>query len=445
LTGVNMKNKLEIQNAVDKYKKYFEDFTNVSRAQDPMLTRDLRRQAIEKLGYLNFPDSKTEEWRLTNIRQLLKENFNISPQVNNLNNNFNHLLLLEGIERNLIFADGFFLNEQEFKNHLPNGVIITNLQKAIRNNTELVLNHLNKYLNYTTGFDALNMAFFKDGLFIYLPENVEIKEPIQVLFYSKKEKEFSSLRNLIVLENGANLNLIINYAGDKKNKYFVNTINEIKVGENAHLGIYEIQNQSSKAYHLQKTTICQKDSSTVSHYEFTFEGGLIRNDIRVKLDGQNIESNLNGLYMLKGNQHVDNHTLIEHLKPNSNSSELYKGILKDKAHGVFSGKILVDSRAQKTNAYQSNKNILLSQLATVDTKPQLEIYADDVKCSHGATVGKLDEDSLFYIKSRGIPESVAKLMLIKAFASDVMEQVKIKNLKEILNSKISENLKEVNA
>ncbi len=439
-----MKHSVEIKEAVKKYKNIFLNFNDSNKELKLSHIDEIRYKAINKLDSLNFPDAKTEEWRKTNIRKLLKEDFKISP-VKPYQADFpNEKVISEGDSVKLNFYDGRALRNKEFYDDLPPGVLITNLQDAINSNPELVLKYFDSISDYSTGFDAVNSAFVKDGLFIYLPDGAVVTRPIEVLFYFEKEAELSSLRNLIVLGNNAGMDLIIHYKGKSSAKYFVSSINEITLGRNSVLNIYEVQNQSSNSYHVQKSVIYQAESSNVSHFEFTFNGGLIRNDIYSILDGENIECNLMGLYIGKGKQHIDNHTEIKHLKPNCNSNELYKGILKDNAHGVFTGKIFVEPVAQKTNAYQSNKNILLNNTALVDTKPQLEIYADDVKCSHGATVGKLDELALFYLKSRGIPEEIAKSMLIQAFASDVIEFVKIKNLKEYLNTKIAENLKEVN-
>ncbi|MEE9430006.1 MAG: Fe-S cluster assembly protein SufD, partial [Melioribacteraceae bacterium] len=203
---------------------------------------------------------------------------------------------------------------------------------------------------------------------------------------------------------------------------------------------YKLQNESNTAYHIDKTDIYQKESSVFNHFSLSFGSKIARNDINVKLDGENIESHLYGLYLGKDEQHIDHHTFIEHAKPNCMSNELYKGILDDKSRGVFSGKILVDQIAQKTNAFQSNKSVLLSNEASVDAKPQLEIYADDVKCSHGATVGKLDEQAYFYIRSRGVSAKAAKSMLIRAYIDDVVSEIKIDELREKVNHTIFEHL-----
>ncbi|MDP3582705.1 MAG: Fe-S cluster assembly protein SufD, partial [Ignavibacteria bacterium] len=250
-------------------------------------------------------------------------------------------------------------------------------------------------------------------------------------------------RNLIVAGKGSQVSVIANYSGASEKTYLNNIVTEIFVEENAIVNLYKVQNESDEAYHIEKVQAKQSKNSVLNHYNITFGGAIVRNDINSVLDGENIETHYYGLYMVNGNQHVDNHTFVDHAKPNCMSNELYKGILDDNARGVFNGKIIVRQDAQKTNAYQQNKTILLSKTATIDTKPQLEIFADDVKCSHGATVGHLDDVSEFYIRSRGVPQELAKSMLIRAFANDVIETIKIEPLKEQINHMIFEHLHKV--
>jgi len=248
---------------------------------------------------------------------------------------------------------------------------------------------------------------------------------------------------LIMAGKNSQVSIIANYRGSGSQKYFNNAVTEIFIGENSIVDLYKIQNEKDDSYHIEKVQALQKKNSVFNHYNLNFGGAIVRNDINSLLDDENTETHFYGLYLAHGNQHVDNHTFADHAKPNCMSNELYKGILDDNARGVFNGKIMVRKDAQKTNAYQSNKTILLSRTAKIDTKPQLEIFADDVKCSHGTTVGQLDEESEFYIKSRGVPQELAKSMLIRAFANDVIEKIKIEPLKEQLNHMIFEHLHRV--
>ena len=247
-------------------------------------------------------------------------------------------------------------------------------------------------------------------------------------------------RNIVIAEANTEANIITEYVGTEKSEYFTNILTDISVDENSHITFFKLQNESNAAYHIDKTEIIQKASSVFNHFSLSFGSRIARNDINTKLDGENIETHLYGLYLGNEEQHIDHHTFIDHAKPNCMSNELYKGILDDKAHGVFSGKILVNQIAQKTNAFQSNKSVLLSDEASIDAKPQLEIYADDVKCSHGATVGKLDEQAYFYIRSRGVSAESARSMLIRAFIDDVVSEIKIDQLKEKVSDTIFEHL-----
>ena len=430
-----MKRKKEIENAIEWYKNKFAEFESRLNGEKEKFAHSIRRKGIERLEEVGFPTLKTEEWKYTNVIPLLKNSFvPITEKTGEgieLSEKFYHFNSYR-----IAFYNGFAEGNNTAENALPEGVIVESLKFAVENHSELVNKHLGKYLKINSGFEAINSAYLNDGIFVYLPKNVVLEKPLQILFFDDADGGLSNYRNLIVAEKNSSASVVFNSAGEEGKKYFVNTVNEIVVGENAALKLYTIQNESAASYHIEKSEAEVKDSGTFKYYSFPFGGGLVRNDISVELDGENINCHLYGLYPARKDQHIDNHTFINHAKPNSFSEELYKGILEDEAHGVFAGKILVSPDAQKTNAYQSNKTLLLSRTATIDTKPQLEIYADDVKCSHGATVGQLDKEQLFYILSRGIPFDAARSMLIKAFANDVLAKVEIGELKELLNAQM---------
>jgi Fe-S cluster assembly protein SufD len=432
--------KKEIEKAVSWYKNKFGEFENRLNGEKGKFTHNLRRQGISKLEEVGFPTLKTEEWKYTNINPIIKNDF--EPVTGKSKANFNLTeKFLTGFEfEGLAFYNGTLQGNAHTLSNLPEGVIIDSLANATDKYPELVQEHLGKYLKINSGFDAINAAYLNDGLFIYITKNAVIEKPLQILFYSDYENGMVTYRNLIVTEENAEANIIFNHTGKSDKKYFVNSVNEIAVGENSSLKLYSVQSESENAYHIGKSEVKIKNSGTFKHYSFSFGGKIARNDIDAHLDGENISCNLYGLYLGKDEQHIDNHTFINHSKPNSFSEELYKGILEDESHGVFAGKILVSPDAQKTNAYQSNKTVLLSDSATTDTKPQLEIYADDVKCSHGATVGRLDEEQFFYIISRGIPRNIARSMLIRAFANDILVKVEIEKLRELFNQRILEHL-----
>ncbi len=383
---------------------------------------------------------KDEEWRYTNAAPVLKERFEIPELKDEIDKLSIEEKLLTGFDFDkLVFIDGQFSPELSDELTLPEGVVIGSLRHLYEEEKERINKFFGSSGKYKTGFDALNQVFTEDGLYAYIPKNISVERPVQVLFYSSSANKLNSPRNLVIAEQSGSVKLIFNFCGGGI-KYFTNTVNEFFIGENAQVDIYKFQDENREAFHIDRTDITQKNSSVFSHYSFSFGADLARSDINALLDGENIACNLFGLYLGSEKRHVDHHTFVEHAKPNSVSSELYKGILDDESNGVFSGKILVRREAQKTNAYQSNKNVLLTKTASADTKPQLEIYADDVKCSHGATVGRLNEEAYFYILSRGIPANIAKSMLIRAFASDVLAKVKIDGLRKTLNRLIFEHL-----
>ncbi|MEQ8926252.1 MAG: Fe-S cluster assembly protein SufD, partial [Fulvivirga sp.] len=271
---------------------------------------------------------------------------------------------------------------------------------------------------------------------------VVVDKPIAMYFIndSSESTVYSNSRNLVIAGKSSQANFIEFFLTEGKESSFSNIATEVMVDENAHIGYYRVQNNKESAYQVGTTQVYQSRSSVFSAYTFTLNGAIIRNNLNVIVDGEGCETNMYGLYLVNGKTHVDNHTSVDHIQPHCESNELYKGILEDSAKGVFNGKVFVRKEAQKTNAFQSNKNILLSDTAVVNTKPQLEIWADDVKCSHGCTTGQLDEDALFYLRARGLSKDSARALLLYAFAIEVLETVKLEPLKNFLENLISERL-----
>jgi Fe-S cluster assembly protein SufD len=279
-----------------------------------------------------------------------------------------------------------------------------------------------------------------DGAFIYVPEDIIIEEPIHILFLSssKENKILSHPRNLVITEKNSQLLIIEHYAGFDNSIYFTNAVTEISVGENAVVHHTKIQEESKSSFHIARMETVQGRNSCFTSNMISLGGAITRNDFNTRFNSTGGESELNGLFLIDDSQLFDAHTLIDHASPNCNSHELYRGILDGKSRGVFNGKVIVRRDAQKTNAFQENNNIILSDEALVDTKPQLEIFADDVKCSHGATVGQLDNEALFYLKSRGIGEEKSRDILIHAFASDVVRRIKIDKIKDHIENILTE-------
>ncbi len=435
-------------NSKQFYIESFKKLENSLNGEAKLFIHRLRKEALKQFENSNFPTQKNEEWKYTDVSSITKQNFVPAVNSQELKTTKEEIekYLFKDIDCYLlVFVNGIYKEELSSINDLPDGVIISNLKKLAKENSVLIEKYLGKLAVIENAFNSLNTAYSVDGLVVFVPEGKVVEKPIQVLYLNSSEKEevLSSPRNLVVAEKNSQISIITNYRGISEKPYLSNNITEAFVDDEAIVSIYKIQNELDNAYHIDKVQAKQGNRSVFNHYNITFGGSIVRNDINTVHDGENIETHYYGLYMINGKQHVDNHTFVDHAKPNCMSNELYKGILDDYARGVFNGKIVVRQDAQKTNAYQQNKTILLSKTATIDTKPQLEIFADDVKCSHGATVGHLDDISEFYIRSRGVPQELAKSMLIRAFANDVIETIKIEPLKEQINHMIFEHLHRV--
>jgi Fe-S cluster assembly protein SufD len=440
--------KKEFESAKNWYLDSFENFSNSLNGQRETFYNKVRNEAIEKLKVVDFPTLKNEEWKYTNVSPIMKSNFvpsNILSEIKIDQETIQEKLFTDFDHHLMVFVNGVFNSELSKIDELPGGVIVDSFNDVLRNQAELIEPYIKKYSKSITAFDSLNAAYAIDGLVAIVPDGKIVEKPIQVLYLNGRDDEqvLSSPRNLIVAGKNAQVSIIANYVGNSDNPYFSNITTEVVADENAIVDLYKVQNESNSAYHIERVEAHQSKQSIFSHYNISFGGKIVRNDINSEMSDEFIETNYFGLYLGCEDQHVDNHTLVDHAKPNCESNELYKGILDDQSRGVFNGKIMVRQDAQKTNAYQSNKTVLLSKDATIDTKPQLEIYADDVKCSHGATVGHLDDTAYFYIRSRGVPSEIAKSMLIRAFANDVIEKIKIEPLKEQLNHLIFEHLHRV--
>ncbi|MEW6702229.1 MAG: Fe-S cluster assembly protein SufD [Bacteroidota bacterium] len=440
--------KTEFKNIKEWYLSNFESFEDKLNGQSKSFLHDIRKEALNKLAEFDFPTNRNEEWKYTNVSPILKDNF--VPAVNaglpKLSKDEIKKYLFHNFDYHLVvFLNGIYSEELSEIYELPKDVVVGGLNKTAKESPTLINQHINKLSKIDNAFNALNTAYTFDGLVVIVPDGKFLEKPIQVLYLNTSDQDLilSQPRNLIVAGKNSQVNVIANYQGYGRKKYFSNVVTEVFVDENGTANLYKVQNENEESYHIEKVQAYQKKGSLFNHYNVTFGGAIVRNDINSILDDENIETHYYGLYLANGKQHVDNHTFVDHAKPNCMSNELYKGILDDNSRGVFNGKIIVRKDAQKTNAYQQNKTILLSKGAVIDAKPQLEIFADDVKCSHGATVGHLDEESEFYIRSRGVPKELAKSMLIRAFANDVIETIKIEPLKEQINHMIFEHLHRV--
>lgn len=426
----------EITNRKDEYKSYFDK--NISKH---LLLNAIKKVGQEKYEKLSFPDRYTEEWKYTNVKPILNDSFKPNfAKFEKEKLNFSNFLENEKIV--LTFVDGNFVSKNSKVDSIHNDkIIIGNLADIIDLHPDLVLSYINDYSKIDNIFNALNTSLINDGAFIYIPDNIVLDEPILINYISGHTSGSLVLpRNLFVIGKNSQVKIITRYFSQTNNQYFVNSITEINLGENSKLELYKITEENNNSFHIDKVQAVQSKYSNFNSYNMNLTGAIIRNDINVNLKEENAEANLMGFSFQNESQHFDNHTLIEHSVPNCLSNEIYKAILKDNSSAVFNGKIIVKEDAQKTLAYQSSKTILLSDKARMDAKPQLEIFADDVKCSHGATIGKLDDISMFYLRSRGIPEKVAEKMLLIAFLEDITEKMSIPEVVSFIQNKISERL-----
>jgi Fe-S cluster assembly protein SufD len=391
----------------------------------------LRKAAIKRFAELGFPTTRNEEWKFTNVAPIAKLPFKpvaASERTGLTWERLRRTAISAEQGSRLVFVDGCYAPELCSLRPLPEGVKLTSLATVLDADADWLEPHLGHYAKYQDHpFTALNTAFIRDGVFLAIPRGKVIDEPIELLFVATRAGEGSVThpRNLIVLGADSQATLLESYLSLEEEVYFTNAVTEIVLGENSAADHYKLQRESAEAFHIATTQIHQARSSRFSSHYISLGGALVRNEVNAVLDAEGCECTLNGLYLASDQQHVDNHTVIDHAKPHCTSHELYKGILDGKAHGVFNGKIFVRQDAQKTDAKQTNQTLLLSDSAVINTKPQLEIYADDVKCTHGATIGQLQDEALFYLRSRGLGPDAARNLLIFAFANDIIDRIKI--------------------
>ena len=425
---------------------YLEKFRRFEpELSQPSWLSPLRKAGMARFAELGFPTLHDEDWRFTNVAPLARLPFKpvfaaadrgdgIGPE---------RLCFCQAGRAATCLRERHFNAGLSSVRDLPAGVKIASLASALVSDTAFIEKHLNHCARMDdTAFAALNQAFFLDGGFIHVPAGKVIAEPIQLIFIStaKHNGDTTHPRNLIIAEANSKATVIESYLSTGSAAYFTNAVTEIIAGDNAMLEHVKFQDEAADAFHIATIAGEFGRASNVNIHSFALGAKLSRNNIRTRLAGEGLECILNGLYLTRGEQLADHHMIVEHAQPHCASHEYFNGILDDKSKGVFHGRIYVHPIAQKTDAKQTNKNLLLSDDATADTKPQLEIYADDVKCTHGATVGQLNEESIFYLRSRGIPEKTARRMLIHAFAGEIIERVKCEPVREQLDKIVWDRL-----
>ena len=431
--------------ALDAYGTAFE---RVQRdAVGPAPITDLRRAAFDRFAQLGLPTTRLEQWRFTNVAPIATTTFSPAGPVSVAASAASpYITPVDGDAPTLVFVNGRYARELSTATDRPSGVRVESLADALMSDAAGdVERHLASVAAFDTeAFTALNTALLHDGAVVRVPDNVVVESPIQLLFLTvppgDRAQVMTHPRVLIVAGDNAQASLVESYAGVGDGPYFTNTVTEVIAGAHSVIDHHKLVREHFDAFHIASMHLRLHRAASFSSHAITLGGGLVRNDIQAHLDGEGVECTLNGLYLANGRRLVDNHTTIHHAKPHGSSHELYKGIIDDQAHAVFNGKIIVAIDAQKTDAKQTNKALLLSEDAQINTKPELEIFADDVKCTHGATVGQLDDDALFYLRARGLGLAQARNVLIHAFASDLLNRIGIAPIRAMLDGLLLDQL-----
>lgn len=438
---------LQVAEDLDSYRADFERFERDDAGRRPQWTQQIRTAAFGRFAELGFPTTRIEDWRYTNVAPIAKTRWERAGQAQ-------RTLPIEPIESctledvacaQLVFVNGCYSSDLSSLKQLPAGVVVSNLATVLACNPASVEPHLAQHAGFhDQAFVALNTAFMEDGAFVSIPKDTIVEAPIHLLFISSARlgpaddgggsAPVSYPRNLIVVESHSQVRVVESYVGMSHDVYCTNAVTEIVGGENAVIDYYKVQRESEEAFHVATAQAQLSRGGTFSSHTIDLGGALVRNNLGVALDGDGAECTLNGLSMVAGRQHVDNHTRIDHIRPHCSSRQLYKGILDGKSRGVFNGKVVVHEAARKTDARQVNKNLLLSEDAVIDSKPQLEIFNNDVKCTHGTTIGQHDQDAIFYLRSRGIDPAASRRLLTYAFASELLGRITIEPIRARLEA-----------
>ena len=432
----------------EQYLNAFTERRSRGSAPNPPWLNELREAGMASFASLGFPTPKAEEWKYTNLEPIAALKFSRPNGARKLISPSD--LLAKGFaDRDcvrLVFLNGVHAPELASLERLPEEIRLQSLAELIKGDDEFLAMQLGRYASYRRqSLVALNTAFIGDGAVLIVPPGRRLAEPIHLIYASGADGEqlVTHPRTLIFLGRGSEAKIIESYIGITGGSYFCNAVTELIAEADSIVEHCRVQRESDAGFHTGTVEARVARGAHLTAHAVTLAGSLVRNDVHVSLDGEGAECLLNGLYLGSGRQHIDNSTVIEHVKPRASSFELYKGILNDAAHGVFNGKIVVHKDAQKSDARQVNKNLLLSDDAVVNTKPQLEIHANDVKCSHGSTIGQIDPDALFYFRSRGLGLAEARRLLSAAFAADVVGRIKVGSLRRRLDEYILEKFREI--
>ena len=419
------------------YSSDYPDYAANLSGQSVAWLKTLRSEALATFSATGFPTLREEEWCYTNVSAIEKKRFKPVVKSASINEELLNTYRLNDVWT-MVFVDGYFSAKHSQLDGLADEIELSSIAEILDTQAEKLKQYLGQAVsNDEHNFVAFNTAWFNDGVFLNIPAKQVLSKPIQLLHITSSPDCLATSRNIIVVGKHSEAQIIETFIGEQA--YLNVVVNEIFVEENASLTLYKLQSELEKSYHFGGTYVKQSPNSRFNHHSFSFGGLLVRNDVHTDLDTAS-ECSLNGLYLGVKRQHIDNHTRINHNKPHGISREYYKGILDNRARGVFQGRVVVVEDAQKTDSEMNNRNLLLSNDAEVDTKPQLEIYADDVKCAHGVTVGQLEDQSIFYLQSRGVDEETARNILTFAFANEMVDKVSIKSLKTLLETELLKSL-----
>lgn len=434
---------MSFQNFQAQFEAEFENIQKNLNGKSGSGFNKIREESFAQFRQLGIPTVKHEDWKYSNLKNLDKIDFkfNVPSKISKTDLAELDFSNLQGIS--VCFVNGMYSAEFSTLGDTSKVHVLT-LEAAIKQIPDTIENHYGKYVASTTdGLSALNNALSNSGSVIVIDDNTALETPIIVRYISDVQSENLAINvhNLIVVGKHSEVKIVEIFQTLGENIAFSNLVTEIFVDKEGIAHYYKIQDENDQSYHVGTTQVNQEDKSYFYSATITLNGGFVRNNLNLVLNGQHIDNHMYGLYIPNGKQHVDNHTLVDHKMPNCESNELYKGVLMDSSNGVFNGKIFVREDAQKTNAYQNCRNVITSDSASMNSKPQLEIWADDVKCSHGTTTGQLNDEAIFYMQSRGIPKPDAIKLQLVAFAEDVVSQIKIEELREMLDIKIENKLK----
>ena len=423
----------------ESYVERLSEFLDSAQKDAPEWVTTLRREAISGFGKLGFPTLSDEEWRFTNLAALRRSSFSIAGNgISGVSEKSVDSCGFAGLDcLRLVFVNGRFASSLSDAGDAGEGVLVKSLSEAIREQGDLVREHLARYADYEKdAFISLNTSYFEDGVFVHVPDGTVLEKPVHVLHVSTDEDRplFINPRNLIIVGQSSAARVIEHYVSASQSVYFSNVVTEVVCAENANLEHYRLEFESRKAFNFSTLRVNQQKNSNIASHSILCGGAIVRNNVHPVLAGEGCNSDIYGLFISEGRQHMDNFMRVEHASPHCDSRQFYNGVLDDRSKGVFHGRILVHEGAEKTDAKQTNRNLLLSDTAQIDTKPQLEIYNDDVKCTHGATIGQMDEEALFYLRSRGIPMRKAKIIMLRAFTSETLEHMSIDSVREVLES-----------